>query len=215
LKTRIVLPLADIDQILSAINDNPTFGNVRELCARNVYLKHFDFRRPPRAVLDAGANRGMFSIITLLAFNAEIAVGVEPIPLYESVHQLLMEANNCSKSRAPRYLKFLSTPSSEKQSPSQNISIKTILTKHNIDRFNLVKIDIEGSEQELFDEPEWLASVDNIAMEFHPDKVDNSLLAPRVLEYYGFTYNFLDNDGRPADIKSATFLYASCTDELN
>ena len=213
-KTRIVLPLADIDRILSAINDNPTFGNVREIYARNIYLKHFNFKRPPSAILDAGANRGMFSIVALLAFNAQIAVGVEPVPLYESVHQLLMEANNCNMSRAPRYLKYLSNPSDENRDPAQNISIKTILKEHNIVRFNLAKIDIEGGEQALFDEPEWLANVDNIAIEFHPDKVNNSLLVPEVLERYGLKYKFRDNDGRPADLKSATFLYASCTGEL-
>jgi hypothetical protein len=213
-KVPMTLPLADIDRILAASNNNPTFGNVRELYARNCYLEHLRLNRPMHAVLDLGANRGMFSLLALLALNADIVVGVEPIEIYQSVYQLLLQANRCSPARAPRYTRFISSPSAEREAPDQNVSIETILREQKIDRFNLVKMDIEGAEKTLFSEPEWLAKVDNISMELHPDFVGDLSLVPRALEQYGFKYRLLDQAGAPASIESGMFLVASCTGEI-
>ena len=213
-KTRMALPLAEIDHILAANNDNPTFGNVRELYARNCYLEHLHLKTPLHAVLDLGANRGMFSLLALLALKADIAVGVEPTEIYESIHRLLLEANDCSLQRGPRYKKFVSSPSAERQDPNQNISIETILREQRIDRFSLVKMDIEGHEQAVFSEPEWLAHVDTITMELHPQFVDDLSSIPQALERYGFDYRMFDQTGEPATVKSAMFLCASCTGEL-
>lgn len=99
--TRMAMPLADIDHILAANNDNPTFGNVREMYARNCYLEHLQLHTPLDAVLDLGANRGMFSLLALLAFDAKIAVGVEPVEIYGPVLQLLLQSNGC-EARAGR-----------------------------------------------------------------------------------------------------------------
>jgi Methyltransferase FkbM domain len=213
-KARMALPLADIDRILAERKDNPTFGNVRELYARNCYLQHLQLKMPPRAVLDLGANRGMFSLLALLALKAEIAVGVEPTEIYGTINDLLLEANGCSLQRGPRYKKFISSPSIEREDPSRNISIQTILREQKIDRFNLVKMDIEGHEKNIFSEPEWLASVDNITMELHPHFVGDLSLIPQALDRYGFAYRAFDQDGNATDVQSAMFLCASCTGEL-
>ena len=209
----IAVPMADIDQILAQQNDNPTFGNLREIYARNCYLRCLRPKGPLRSVLDLGANRGMFSLLALVALGAETAVGVEPAPVYEPVFRLLLESNHCSPARAPRYLKFVSSPSVEREDPDQNVSIQTILTEQKIDRFNLVKMDIEGHEKAVFSEPDWLLSVDNICMEMHPFAGDLSLI-PRALEHYGFEYLLMDQHGKPAGMPEATFLYASRTGEL-
>jgi hypothetical protein len=55
-------------------------------------------------------------------------------------------------------------------------------------------MDIEGHEKAVFAEPEWLASVDTLA-----------------LERYGFDYVHVDQAGKPVGIQSSMFLYASCT----
>lgn len=212
-KYRIVLPIADIDRILTVQNDNPTFGNLREIYARNCYLRFLRPRRPLRAVLDLGANRGMFSLLALVTLGAETAVGVEPTVVYESVYRLLLESNRCNPARAPRYLKFISSPSLERQNPEQNVSIQTVLREQNIERFNLVKIDIEGHEKALFAEPEWLANVDDLCMELHHHVGELSSI-PRALDHYGFAYRLTDQHGKPADMSNATFLYASCMGQL-
>jgi hypothetical protein len=210
---RVVLPLADVDRLLAVRNDNPTFGNVREMYARNCYLRRLKLKKPTRAVLDLGANRGLFSLLALTALGAEIAVGVEPAMDYDTVFQLLLQANRCAPERAPRYRKFASSPAIEREAPIENISIQTILREQEIDRFNLVKMDIEGHERMVFSEPEWLASVDHICMELHPDSGDLSLI-PRALNEYGFEYVLTDQRGKSVGIQNAMFLYASCSGEL-
>lgn len=210
---RIALPLADIDRILAAQNDNPTFGNVREMYARNCYLRDFRLKKPVRAVLDLGANRGMFSLLALVALRADIAVGVEPTAIYEPVYKMLLDANHCSAERAPRYRKFVSNERTERENPEQNVSIQTILREQKIERFNLVKMDIEGGERAVFGEPDWLASVDNLCMELHHEAGDLSLI-PAALERYRFEYVPTDQYGKRTGFREATFLYASCTGEL-
>jgi len=213
-KTPIALPLIEIDRILSAREDNPTFGNVRELYARDVYLGHLKPAKPIRRVLDLGANRGMFSLLAFLTLQSEITIGVEPIALYESVYALLLSANGISPERAPRYVRFAASPTLEQQDPAKYVSVKTIFQENKIDRFELVKIDIEGWEKDLFSEPEWLERVDNITMELHPAFVKDLSPIPRALDRYGFKYIMVNQAGRPDTIDSAMFLHASCTGAL-
>jgi hypothetical protein len=213
-KIPLVLPLANIDRQLRLRNDNPTFGNVRELYARNCYLHRLGLSKPQRTVLDLGANRGMFSLLALLALEAKLVVGVEPTPEYSTIFQRLLEANHCDPDRAPRYTRFISSPSVERNDPSQNVSIQTILREQYIDRIDLVKMDIEGHEKIVFEEPEWLANVDNISMELHPQFVRDLSIIPEALLRYGFDYALSDKDGNPAGIDSANFLFASCIGAL-
>lgn len=213
-KTSIVMPLDRIDRILAANHDNPTFGNIREIYARNCYFEHLRLKPPVGAVLDLGANRGMFSLLALLALQADVVVGVEPIEVYEPVHRILLEANGCDLRRGPRYKKFAATPSAERQDPEHNVSIETILQEQKIDRFNLVKIDIEGHEKTLFSEPEWLSRVDNITMELHPHFVGDLSSIPAALTQYGFDWLAFNQAGEQVNIQKAMFLYASCTGSL-
>jgi FkbM family methyltransferase len=208
--SRLTVPLRQIDQILAAYGDSPSFGTVREIYGRDCYLKHLRLKTPLRAVLDLGANRGMFSLLALVHLGAEIVVGVEPNPVYEPVLQLLIEANQCTvERRAPRYTKLISSPSTERANRDRFVSIPTILREQAIKRFSLVKIDIEGAELDLFSEPDWLSAVDDLTMELHPQCAPDMSLIPAALERYGFSYRLSDQEGKPADIKSANFLVAS------
>ena len=167
-----------MDQILAAHRDSPSFGTVREIFARDCYLKHLRLKGPLRAVLDLGANRGMISLLALVHLGAGVVVGVEPNPMYESVFQLLVEANHCAIRRTVRYTKLIGNPSAELRDGDRSVSIPTIIREQSIDRFSLVKVDIEGGEKDLFAEPDWLRSVDNLTMELHPHFAgDLSLIA--------------------------------------
>lgn len=207
--SRVAVPLRQMDRILSARRDNPSFGNVREMYARNCYLKHLPLEAPVRAVLDLGANRGMFSLLALVHLGAEVAVGVEPQPCYEQIFQLLLDVNQCSTRRAPRYLKFIGSPSSEQADRDKYVSIATIMREQSIDQFDLVKMDIEGGEKDVFGEPEWLRNVDHLTMELHPQFVADLSLIPAALDTYGFTYKLIDQEGNIAGIQAAMFLVAS------
>jgi hypothetical protein len=210
----INLPIRDIDRLLEGKGDNPTFGNLREIYARNCYLEGLKVKRPLNAVLDAGANRGMFSILALTHLGAQTAVGVEPMSSYVPVLDLLLKANKVAAERCPRYSRFLTSPTLEKENPQNSISIQTVLREQKIDRFQLVKIDIEGHEKEIFEEPDWLAHVDTICMEMHPHFAGDLSLIPDALRQYGFEYRLTDQQGAPADVSRAMFLQASCCGAL-
>jgi len=214
-QSNIRVPLADIDQALQAHDDNPTFGNVREIFARDCYLWKLRLGVPQRHVLDLGANRGIFSILALVALQSDLVVGVEPLPVYLPVFEQLLNANHCNPNRAPRYLRFIANPSRERQDPDHNVSIQTILAEQNIARFNLVKMDIEGHEKDLFREPEWLANVDSLTMELHPQLAGDLSLIPEALKRYGFEFALMDQAGQPAGVDSAVFLVASSKGALS
>jgi hypothetical protein len=68
------------------------------------------------------------------------------------------------------------------------ISMATLLDTHGITTVDLLKIDIEGGEQALFDgDIDWLSRVRAIIVEFHPDVVDYDGLVRRLVEQ-GFRY---------------------------
>jgi hypothetical protein len=57
-----------------------------------------------------------------------------------------------------------------------------------VTRFSLIKIDIEGGEEELLGGPtEWLGCTDAIIIEFHPTSVDYPRLIRKVSSQ-GFKY---------------------------
>lgn len=211
---RFLLPLANIDALLAPHHDNPTFGNLREMYANDSYLRLFDLKLPVRVVLDLGANRGLFSLIALLALDAEIVVGVEPLEYYEPVMRLLLDVNECAPRRVIRYNKFIASPLTEQRNPTRYISIDRIRQQQKIARFGLVKMDIEGGERDIFGDPGWLLHVDNVAMEIHHFAGSLDMI-PKALERYGFRYVATDQFGQACHFKDAMFLYASCTGALD
>ena len=77
---------------------------------------------------------------------------------------------------------------SEKGLPVAMITVDTILEKSACPKLALVKIDIEGGEQQLFDGPMgWLDRTDAIIIEFHPTLVDHPKIIKAVAGR-GFTY---------------------------
>ena len=212
--SKIAIPLADIDRELANANDNPTFGNIREMCGRDCYLDHLRLSPPVGVVFDLGANRGMFSLLALKALGAERVVGVEPQAKYEPVMQMLLAANNISPSRSVRYNRFIASKADEQRDPVRNVSIDTICREQGVDRIGMMKVDVEGFEKNIFAETDWLDRVDNIAMEVHPQMVGDLSLIPRALESHGFRYITTDQPGVPCEINQAMFLAASRTGAL-
>jgi hypothetical protein len=92
--------------------------------------------------------------------------------------------------------------------------MQTICKQQGLERIGMVKIDIEGYEKEIFQEPEWLAVVDNIAMEVHPQMVPDLSVIPEALQACGFQYATIDPAGKACDLDSAMYLFASRTGSL-
>lgn len=207
----VAIPVAQIDQMLAGKNDNPTFGNVREMCGRDCYLAPMSLPASVGTVLDLGANRGLFGLLALVSMGADLVIGVEPTAHYAPIQELLVRANGFAQESAVRYSRFIASPSIEKQDPSRYVSIETIVKEHSIERIGFAKIDIEGSEKDLFSEPEWLSLVENLAMELHPEFAGSLSLIPEALEAHGFAYACTGQFGEPMPFDKAMYLYASRT----
>lgn len=207
------VPLADIDRML-AYQDNPTFGNVREMCGRDSYLDHLRLTAPVGTVVDLGANRGLFSLLAFTVLGADRVVGVEPHSKYEPVMRLLLEANHIAPERSIRYNRLITSPTQEREDPTRYISMQTICREQRLDHIGMMKIDIEGYEKEIFKEPEWLDRVDNISAEVHPVVQGDLAVVPSALQQHGFRYVATDPAGVPCELDRAMYLHASRTGAL-
>jgi hypothetical protein len=90
--------------------------------------------------------------------------------------------------------------------------MQELISKYRIDRISLLKMDIEGGEFAVLavdEELRWLAQVDQVALEIHPDHGDATAVIAR-LRNHGFTVDLRDNDGGPAAVTSNHLAYAYC-----
>lgn len=157
-------------------------------------------KKPTACLLDLGASIGMTSLWLSKKLSFTKVIAVEPDPNNELVRQNL-ELNGISgqvlnAAIGPREgtARFSFSELSNLGRLSGNdslvpmISVDTIIKKFAVTRFALVKIDIEGGEQELFDGPTaWLARTDAVVIEFHPTIVDYPRLT-KLVSSNGFRY---------------------------
>jgi hypothetical protein len=77
---------------------------------------------------------------------------------------------------------------SQNAPPVAMIAVETALEKCGSSRIGLVKIDIEGGEQLLFDGPlGWLDRIDAIIIEFHPPR-ENCEKIIKIVSAHGFQH---------------------------
>ena len=204
------------------------FGRATELYARNVYFALPEFRLDKdMTVVDLGANIGAFTILAALIAKKVIAV--------EAVSSILEELkdnvrrNNCSdKVEAvwgiigPRS-GMLAQPAIFEESCGDArppvLAFQDLLKKYNIEKVDFLKIDIEGSEFDLFKgDVDWLSKVGLIAMEVHASFISSGTVVScgdineirKVLEKAGFKVWLLNlNKKIVPEIKDQSgYLYA-------
>ena len=182
------------------------FGIVREIYIRDCYLRW----QPPsvyagaKTVVDLGANRGAFS--TLMTTQAAFIVSVECGEQYGPIIRHNMSENDFSGYAIERA--FIGGESGFIDSDAPKISMEELFRRHGIDSVDLMKMDIEGSEFELFASPDWLRRVRALSMEVHRQS-GNPAEILRVLGRQGFTTIATDDDlQRVDDPKRAGFIYA-------
>lgn len=208
---RVDIPLHRIDRALAPLNDNPTFGNIREMFANDVYLKRFKSLAGIDVVFDFGSNRGLFLLIAHLVFGAKTLVRVEPQKAYEEIFDLLCDRNGLNKEEVLRVNKFVSS-----FDDAENISVSSLMKSRNATSIDFLKCDIEGAEYRLFGEGDgWIGSVKNLAMELHPHlNLGKNQTVTAQLEKFGFHWVATDQFGREVPVERADFLYASSVGNL-
>ena len=164
-----------------------------------------DYKLPftivPRIIVDLGANIGMTSLWYSRRYDCVRVIAVEPSP--DNVRLLkknfsdngieaeVVEAAIGVKEGEANFVRtresnlgMISRHASPGSIRVKGISMATILrmvADLGLDAIDLLKVDIEGSEAELFsDGLEWLDHVNAIAIEFHADRVDYPGLVSRL-----------------------------------
>jgi FkbM family methyltransferase len=167
-------------------SDVPTF--------EQIFIKQeydFDVKRNPKIIVDAGANIGLASIYFSNKFPDVKIIAIEPeesnleilkrnIAPYENiilVCKALWHENTRINLVDPGLGKWgfmtQAQDSAEERHGQivyevQGVTVDTIMKEQGIDHIDILKIDIEGAERELFRDPSsWIEKVDSLIIELH------------------------------------------------
>ncbi|HEX4077206.1 MAG TPA: FkbM family methyltransferase [Candidatus Acidoferrales bacterium] len=169
------------------------------------------FEDPSGTLLDMGANIGLTSVWLAKRYPFTRVIAVEPDPSNASLVRRNLELNGVNGEVLEAAIgpcegtaRFASNQSSNLGRVSDHgvsvamTTVDAVLKNAACRRFGLVKIDIEGGEQQLFDGPtDWLASTDAIIAELHPTLADCSriveTISKRGFEYIRSNSVFPDN----------------------
>jgi len=159
--------------------DGRFFGGAREMYCRQVYFPTPAFAlNRGTTVMDLGMNAGLFSIFAALAGCKVIAVEaqsgfvreVKNLASSYGVAANIVVENALVGSGTGVFSDSgaLATASHFEGSPPPLVSMTELLAKHQVQQLDFLKIDIEGSEFDLFQSGrQWLRQVRRIAMEVH------------------------------------------------
>lgn len=162
-----------------------------------IYLRQeygWNFSSPPRVIVDAGAYTGLSTSFFASRFPDAIIIAVEPdqenfellvqnTKRYTNVHPiraaLWSESGNVSlvdPGDGAWGLRLLESDDSSAATAGHNsafgsvraITVTDIIRDYDLEKIDLLKVDVEGSEREIFANPDpWIASVGAICMELH------------------------------------------------
>ncbi len=172
---------------------------IREVWLDEVY--RLPCPEPAGVVLDLGANIGLTSLWLARRYPVTRIIAVEPDPANAALVRENLSANGINAEVVEAAVgpkdgiagfAFSSASNlghvSSEGSPVTMVSVESLMERFQLTRLDLVKVDIEGGEQELFLGPgDWLERVQSMIVEFHPDDVDYPRLTG-FLEQRGFRY---------------------------
>lgn len=156
---------------------------------REVFIQHayrLDLRTPPRVIVDAGANIGLTSVYFAIRYPGARILAIEP----EASNAALLTANaapypNITVIRgavwnANRPIDVLDpglgkwgfrTGAGGNGHGGQQVpgmTIDALMDAHGVDYIDVLKVDVEGAERELFSDPSaWIDRVGVIVAELH------------------------------------------------
>lgn len=178
-----------------------TFGLVREIWLRDVYLRPFRLPAALDCVIDLGANRGIFALQACCFARSVIAV--EALEKYREPLLRNLAGNQLDNLRLVHA--FIGSDAFLAASGSTVIGLPDLMAMAAGHAVDFMKIDIEGSEFGLDLAP--LSQVKRLAMEVHPQWGSSAELVAAVTAL-GFQCRLFNEAMRPASVEQAAFVYA-------
>jgi len=144
-----------------------------------------DYKFEPKVIVDCGANIGLAAVYFKNRFSNSKIISIEPeksnfdllyenTKNYENIHLLQRgiwnkDTNLKIENIGLGHWGFVTTETEEESRDTiKSISIDSIMEKYNLDHIDILKIDIEGSEKELFESNyDWMDKVNCIFIELH------------------------------------------------
>lgn len=178
-------------------------------------FKEYDFnlRDEPKFIIDAGANIGLASLYFIKKYPNTKIIAVEPekanfemLGINSKNHKNIFLYKRALSNRANLVLNVVdrgfgdwgfvteiesSVSYQNSVDTVQTITIDEIMKENNLDFIDLLKIDIEGGEKELFESnyENWLPRTRNIAIELHDGiKMGSSKSFFKAISSYNFSY---------------------------
>jgi FkbM family methyltransferase len=197
-------------------------GDVRaiaEIWMSEAYRLPFEIR--PHNIIDLGANIGVASVWLVRRYGGAKLVAVEPVSENAQLARLNFERNGITAEvieaavgpRTGTAHFELSSNSTLGRLGAEGIEVQLVTPQALIDRFpaperiDLVKVDVEGAEQELFKaDLEWLERVDCLVIELHADRVDRSGIIA-TLRSRGFSYAPIGEDNKYGGLTDLTAVF--------
>jgi len=180
---KVTVPFSEINILL-----RPSTSDIRVFDSIFIEEYSFDFRYPPKVIIDAGANIGASSIYFSEKYPESQIIALEP----EETNFSILKLNTisypniiCLKKALwfkDEYL-MIENPNDHKlsfqvkqsdnynKSDIEGISINTLIKQFNIQVIDILKMDIEGSEKDIFlYNTEWLDKLSVLFIELHDRK---------------------------------------------
>jgi FkbM family methyltransferase len=175
---------------------------------RTIFVKkeyQFNFSTPPKYIIDCGANVGYSTLAFALFYPSAKVIALEPekqnfsilmqnikgvnniIPLQKAVWPYSTQLFLVNEAVLSHSFQYQEQANMNPTAVTDAISISDLITAYNIEIVDLLKIDIEGAEKELFmaTDLHWLAKVKMIAVEIHGADIKTIIF--EVLAKHGFT----------------------------
>jgi FkbM family methyltransferase len=150
----------------------------------------FEVRRPPRVIVDAGANIGLAAVLfanrypdaKIIAIEPEtsnfelLALNVAPYPQIIPLHAALWNENRPISLVDPGLGKWGFMTHDEASGlvlgkPCglvQGLTVDQVMRDHKLERIDILKLDIEGAEREVLESAgPWIDRVDAMLVELH------------------------------------------------
>lgn len=181
---------------------------LHEIFGAKIYRAPYESLERVNTIVDLGAHIGLATLYFATLFPEARLISVEPMPdnfallerncLFNSIYPTLV--NKCVGSRteevdlrrnASSHMHSVIRRDSEVDQDSirvEMLAMADLLAKNTVSEIDILKVDIEGAEQELFAACDaWIAKVRLIIIEVHPGIVDYQRVI-RSITTHGFEY---------------------------